>query len=98
MIRMAASVTAENGTVRATLVGNPETFGEGQTREAAMEALHAEVERMVRQREVRWTVFNDPPRGLLALAGSSRHDEDLDGIVAEAYTRRDAEKLAEFPE
>ena len=98
MLKMAVRMTGENGRVRATLLGSPITFGEGETPDQAMAALNAELVRVIQNREVNWTVFNDEPQGLLALAGAWQNDPDIEGIVKEAYRLRDEQKLAEFPE
>jgi len=98
MLKMAVRMTAENGKVRATLLGSPITYGEGATPDKAMDALNAELVRVIQNREVNWAVFNDEPEGLLALAGSLQDDPDIDGIVAEAYRLRDEQKRLEFPE
>jgi hypothetical protein len=98
MLRMGVQMTNDTGSVRATLLGNPDIFGVGASRDEAMNSLYAELERIVRERDVRWTVIDGPLQGILADAGTFRDDPDLDDIVAETYRRRDAEKLAEFPE
>ena len=98
MLKMAVRMTADNGKIRATLLGSPMTYGEGQTPDQAMEALNAELVRVIQNREINWAVFNDEPQGLLALAGSLQDDPDIEDIVKEAYRRRDEQKQLEFPE
>jgi hypothetical protein len=73
----------------AALVGEPDVRATGQTREAAIAALKAEVRHRVESGELIALDINSV--GITSLAGKYRDDPTLEDICTEAYRERDAE-------
>jgi hypothetical protein len=73
----------------ATLAGEPEIRAFGDTRQAAVEALKAEVSQRIERGEL--ISLDVDAIGVSALAGKYRDDPTLEQICAQAYRERDAE-------
>ena len=73
----------------AALVGEPEVRAVGQTREAAIAALKAEVTQRVGRGEL--ITLDIDLVGITSLAGKYSDDPTLESICADAYRERDSE-------
>lgn len=93
-------VERQNGKFTATVLGAPEIRAEGETKDAAVAAVRAQLDERSSTGEL---VFVDvEPKGVLALAGKYKDDPDWqamwDQVKTEAYRYRDELKAQEFPE
>ncbi len=73
----------------AALLGEPEVRAVGQSREAAIAALKADIARRVERGEL--ITLDIDSVGITNLAGKYSDDPTLEGICADAYRERDAE-------
>jgi hypothetical protein len=74
----------------AALVGEPEIRAIGQTREAAVDALKAEVSQRVERGDL--ISLDVEQIGVAGLAGKYRDDPTLEEICTQAYRERDESK------
>ena len=86
-------VVQTNGTFTASVLGDEKVRADGPTREAAREALRAELLRKKASGEIVWLTVE--PVGVTDLAGIWADDPTLDDMVAEIYRQRDAERPTE---
>src|SRR5215203_463125 len=94
------TVMPENGAFTAAVLGRAELRAAAATRDAAVAALQAELQKRVASGEL--TFIDVEPPGLQALAGKYKDDPAWnaawDDIVTEIYRHRAEQKAREFPE
>lgn len=81
-----------NGHFRASLAGSERLFAEGDSADAAIEALRSKID--VKRAAGELVDVNFPLAGVSGLAGTFADDPSLPEIVAEIYRQRDAERPA----
>ena len=87
-----------NGHFQALLYGSELYLSEGATRQAAIAALQAKLDR--KGADEQWVTIPWTWATVTEFAGTNTPEEAAiwDEIVRDAYRERDAEKAAEFPE
>lgn len=82
-------VHTAHGEFEASLVGAPDVYATGQTREEALAKLESAISRRLDEGEL--VMLEVRPRGLAGLFGRFQDDPTLREICAEAYRERDAD-------
>ena len=80
----------------ASILGAPAMAAAGATKDEALAALRATIDRRFAQGEL--LLLDVPYRAVTDFAGLFKDDPSLREICEESYRLRDAEKAAEFPE
>ena len=89
-------VQPHGGRFQASVLGSPAMAADGATKEEALTALRANIDRRFAQGEL--VLLDVPYRAVTDFAGLFKDDPTLEEMVKEIYRERDAQKAAEWPE